>query len=181
MVALPPYAYASLPLILLSLWQAICSCRSYARSPSLFYARTWHPLPRLCYGELLAELLVLSGAAAYHAIAVSHMQTGSTLQILGLQQLLILIFFMVALFLTLISEATIAFPLPSDANFLLLGVTFSMECFVALSSASVWQLALELESFRILGALAAFSAFTCFILAWRPSSILATRILFIFG
>ncbi|MCO5603798.1 hypothetical protein L7F22_057950 [Adiantum nelumboides] len=174
MAALPPYAYASLPLILVSLWHAICSCRSYARSPSLFYARTWHPLPRLRYGELLAELLVLSGAAAYHAIAVSHMQTGSTLQILGLQQLLMLIFFMGALFLTLISEATIALPLPSDANFLLLGVAFSMECFVALCSASDRQLALELESFRILGALAAFSAFTCFILAWRPSSILAT-------
>ncbi|MCO5609812.1 hypothetical protein L7F22_064044 [Adiantum nelumboides] len=46
---------------------------------------TWHPLPRRRYGELLAELLVLLGAAAYHAIAVSHMQTGSTLQILGLQ------------------------------------------------------------------------------------------------
>lgn len=174
MAALPPYAYASVPLILVSLWHAICSCRSYARSSSLFYARTWHPLPRLRYGELLAELLVLAGATAYHAISVSRMQTGSTSQILGFQQLLMLFFFMGVLFLSLVSEATQALPLPPDANFLLLGVAFSVECFVALCSASDLQFVLELECFRIVGAVAAFSAFTCFLLAWRPSSFLVS-------
>lgn len=174
MAALPPYAYASLPLVLIGLWHAICSCRSYARSPSLFYARTWHPLPRFRYGELLAELIALVGATVFHSITVSNMQQGSTSQIVALQQLLMLIFFVGALLLTFISEATPALPLPHDANFLILGIAFCIECFVVLRSASDPQLSLELESFHIQAGLALLAALTCFLLAWHPASFLVS-------
>lgn len=174
MAPLPPYAYVSFPLVLIGLWHAICICRSYVRSPSLFYARTWHPFPRLRHAELVAELAATVSATVFHSIAVSSLQKGSTLQILALQQLLMLIFFLSALLLTLISETTLALPLPSDTNFLLLGVAFCIECFVILRSASDPQLSLELESFHILAGLAALTALTCFLLAWRPTSFLVS-------
>lgn len=104
------------------------------------------------------------------------MQKGSTPQILALQQLLMLFFFVGALLLTLISETTPALLLPHDANFLLLGVAFCIECFVVLRSASDPQLTLESESFHIQASLAAVTALTCFLLAWRPASFLVSII-----
>ncbi|KAH7289420.1 hypothetical protein KP509_30G000900 [Ceratopteris richardii] len=172
MAPLPPYVYASVPLILVSLWHAICSSRSYARSPSLFYARTWHPLPRVRYGELVVEILALAAATAYYATVVCSLRRGSTSEILALQQLCMLIFFTGVFLITFISEATVALPLPQDAHFSLLGVAFAIECFVAVCSASDPNLSFQLESFRILAALAAFSSSICFLLAWRSSSFL---------
>lgn len=114
------------------------------------------------------------GATVFHSIAVSNMQQGSTSQILALQQLVMLIFFVGALLLILISETTTALPLPHEANFLLLGVAFCIESFVVLHSVSDPQLALELESFHIQAGLAGLTALTCFLLAWRPASFLVS-------
>lgn len=174
MAPLPPYAYASVPLIVVSVWHLICSCKSYLRSPALFYAKTWQPCSRVRHGELYAELVAMVGATVYQAIALSSLQKGSTAQILALQQLVMLLFFMAALLLILISEATLALPLPQDANFLLLGIAFWVEWFVIYRSSSDPQLALEHESFHILAALAALSASACFLLAWRPHSFLVS-------
>ncbi|KAH7445578.1 hypothetical protein KP509_01G015600 [Ceratopteris richardii] len=85
-----------------------------------------------------------------------------------------LVFFIVVFFLILVNESTLAFSLPQDFNFLLLGFSFSVESFVAVCSATDPNLLFELESFRILAALAGFSALTCFLLAWKPVSFMVS-------